>query len=308
MRLRLLPAEKLKNVLTIEEHAELVLELLKEQRYTTSVGNDDLCPVKNEFLLMKLKDTIREMEMLRTDATFTPISPGAHVSTRSMDVCPMGPRKRVRGVRKETHGNVVKASDYFPGYWLVHFFSEEVNDYYYCKTKTLKFQSSATVTAQVGPGLFNNNITSVPIQTPPHDNEEAIMLCLLNDKIHKCEGYKNISVNEIVTMFQLKFSWLTQTKINYFIQKFRRNQNKRKNKSKKKNDSKKSPNSVSTPSLSVTETPNTSSPINNNADQPLSREYILIHSNDCFTFLQFIISNTIYNINHKHHYQYSNTN
>ena len=81
MKLCLLSPKKLKRVLTIKEHAKLVLELLKEQKYKSSISKDDLCPVKNELLLMKLQDTIHEMELSRTDSSYTPISTGAHVST-----------------------------------------------------------------------------------------------------------------------------------------------------------------------------------------------------------------------------------
>ena len=299
MRFRPLPPEKLKRVLTIEEHAELVLELLKEQKYTTSVSEDDLCPIKNEVILMKLRDTIREMQLKRTDSTYTPISIGAHVSTRSMDICPMGPRKRSRGVRKEMHGNVIKPSDYFPGYWLVHFFSEEVNEYYYCCTRMLKYHCSATVTSQVGPGLFDNNIAAVPIQVPPHDNEEAIMLCLLNDKIHRCEGYKNISINEIVGMFQPKFSWITQTKLNSFIQKFRKSMIKKASKAKKKNQSKKSPNSVTTPSLSSSASPNTTPGSNDRDKGSQPGEYIYISL--CCTLNNNLFSSILFLTSHIHH-------
>ena len=117
-----LPQEKLKRVLTIEEHAELVLELLKEQNIKSSVRSDDLCPIRNEMILIKLSKTIHELEMKQADPTYTPICAGAHVSTKSKDISPMGPKKNSRGVRLEVHGNVIKESDYFPGYWLVHFF------------------------------------------------------------------------------------------------------------------------------------------------------------------------------------------
>ena len=246
-----LPQEKLKRVLTIEEHAELVLELLKEQNIKSSVRSDDLCPIRNEMILIKLSKTIHELEMKQADPTYTPICAGAHVSTKSKDISPMGPRKKSRGVRLEVHGNVIKKSDYFPGYWLVHFFSEGVNEYYYCVTRALKFICSTTVTTLVGPGMFDNNLTSVPIYVPPHDNEEAIMICLLNDKIHRSEGYKNISVNHIVEIFAPKFAWLTTTKLHDFIKTFRSSFNKKANAAKKKNN-KPSPNSVTTSTFDTT--------------------------------------------------------
>ena len=43
----------------------------------------------------------------------------------------------------------------------------------------------------------------------------------MNDKIHRSEEYKNVSVNEIVDIFQPKFQWITKHKIHDFIRKFR---------------------------------------------------------------------------------------
>ena len=255
VKFRYLPEDKFKDVLTIEEHAELVLELLKEQRYETSVESDDLCPVKNQVLLMKLRDIICDKQLKRTDPSYTPISNGAHISTRSRLVSPMGRKKVSKRVRKEMNGNVIKESEYFPGFWLVHFFSEEVNEFYYCRTKTLKFISSSAVTSQIAGDNFDNTIASVPLKVPPHDNEEAIMLCLLNDKIHQADGYKDISVKDIVTLFTPKFLWMTMSKLQSFIQRFRKDMKKKKSGSQKKPSPKKGIDNESTPALKDNESP-----------------------------------------------------
>ena len=206
--------------MSIEEHVQAVTDLFNKQLYNES-DDDDLNTLSQTQLLLRLRKDIRDMEESRVDFNYSPIHAGCQVTTKHTRFAPMGPKKVTRGVRVPVHSNVLEESEYFPGYWPVFIFSDDINSHFYLSCKSLQYVSSTAVTHQIGTNDNNNNIASVPLDVPQiPNNRDLIMLCLLNDKIHRCEGYKNISVNEIVDIFQPKFQWITKHKIQDFIKKF----------------------------------------------------------------------------------------
>ena len=221
-KFRPLDIDKFHGCMSIEEHAQAVTDLLNNQLYNESDDND-LNTLSQTQLLLRLRKDIRDMEQTRVDSDYSPIHAGCRVTTKHTRFAPMGPKKRSRGVRVPVHGNVLEESEYFPGFWLVYIFSHNINSHFYLSCKSLRYVSSTAVTHQIGTNENNNNVASVPLDEPDiPNNRDLIMLCLLNDKVHRSVGYKNISVNEIVEMFQPKFQWITKHKIHDFIKKFRR--------------------------------------------------------------------------------------
>lgn len=62
-------------------------------------------------------------------------------------------------------------------------------------------------------------MTVEEVQSKAND-KDLIMLCILNNKIHHSEGYKNMSVNGIANLFSKYFPFMTANKIQRFVNKY----------------------------------------------------------------------------------------
>ena len=80
--------------------------------------------------------------MARCTNSCTVIHKDALMSTSDAKIAPMSENvKQHRHSREPTHGNVLKESDFFPGFYLVYFF--EVKKYFYCTENVIKLECAA---------------------------------------------------------------------------------------------------------------------------------------------------------------------
>ena len=168
--------DKFNGCMTIEEHAQAVIDLLNQQLYHQDNDEDDLNTLSQTQLLLRLHKDIRDMEQSRIDFNYSPIHAGCRITTKHNRFAPMGPKKISIGVRVPVHDNVLEESKYFPGYWLVFIFSDDINSHFYLSCKSLQYVSSTAVTHQIGTNQNNNNIASVPLDEPDILNNRDLII------------------------------------------------------------------------------------------------------------------------------------
>lgn len=160
------------------------------------------------------------MELKRTAPLYSPIEPDSVVSTCHAKVAPMGPRRIFWQLQLTIQGNVIEESPYFPGYWLVYWFTEKTH--FYVNSKFLRYISSATVTQKFKSKVSNKvTILETVEQFTSKKDEDLILLCVLNNKIHCTEGYRDLSIDTLVNLFSSQFPFMTKNRIQRFITKYR---------------------------------------------------------------------------------------
>lgn len=237
MKLRFIPLDRYKGVLTPAVHSQLVKELLEAQDYSSNSNseteeviessssshsdhkrNDWLQPMTHrDLLLLKLRQKIRKQVQRRRNRTSL-FQVGCYVYTTSALIAPLSDEPvESRCTRKKMAGTVVKESAYFPGIWLVYFFS--LQKYYYCAENVIKFVSPTDPTNQITK-LHDNKLTSRPIGINKGD-QDLVMSYILNSKMYKTPGHRMHSVKNLCSTFKAQYPWLTVNKMNNFLAEFR---------------------------------------------------------------------------------------
>ena len=228
---RTISLDRFEGSLTRHEHAVFVMKLLEIQEFPNppwlaNPDDDDakISPTVQEYLLKKLQEVVKEAESKKAnDLSILSclICPGCLVTTRKSKIAPLGPVKVSRHVRDKTYGIVISESEYFPGYWLVDFY--RLRRFDYVATHFLKFISSSShVTRRhnSADSPSGTPMTIKEIQTKAND-KDLIMLCILNSKIHRSKGYKDMSVTGIANLFSRYFPFMTANRIQRFVNKYR---------------------------------------------------------------------------------------
>ena len=218
VKFRSISIDKFNGAMTPEEHAIMVSELLNKQSFS-SKEHFEICPSIQERNLCKLRDMVRQLRLQRVDSSYQPIHVGDVVTTRHKKVAPLGPVRIWRQSRKTISGNVIEESQYFPGFWLVYWFTEK--KYYYVSTKFLKYSSSATVTNVFKKKPKQGKTVLETVEQFKKSDEDLILLCVLNSKIHRTVGYKGISMDTIIDLFLTQFPFITKNRIQKFVKKYR---------------------------------------------------------------------------------------
>ena len=245
------------------QHADAVSDLLLAQPYANKNNNNDANEFSNNyhnFLLLKLRKKIREMKLARTDPTYSPFAPGCLASTRHRLIAPLSGKKvKERDSRQRVFGNVMKESDYFPGYWLVHFY--DMGRYYFVSENRLKFECSYGNHQTIGGSIECNNIELQKVQQIQED-QDMILFHILSSKIHRNPGYLKSSIAEVIKVFSKHFPWMTHNKIQRYISKCRAEIKAKEAKKKSKSSSKKDKSNVNEDRSAINNTSNLTTDIN----------------------------------------------
>lgn len=229
MILRTNSLNQFKGSMTRHEHAVMVTKLLKAQSFDNPPwaqdGNPDdaeISPTVQETLLRKLRFLVKEHQSKNPQQhsilLSSLIQPGTLVTTHNANIAPLGPVKVSRHVCYEEYGNMISESKYFPGYWLVNFYNLKQFDY--VASSFLKYVSSASVTKRYkSPKTSGGVLEWEDVQTKAN-NRDLIILCILNSKIHCSEGSIDMSVSAIANLFSRYFPFMTQNKIQQFVNKY----------------------------------------------------------------------------------------
>ena len=271
--LKEIPLEQYDGVLKPSQHADSVSDLLLVQPFVNKNQNNDsseFSPNYHNFLLLKLRKKIRAMKLARTDPMYSPFSMGCLASTRHRLIAPLSGKKvKERDSRQRVFGNVMKESDYFPGYWLVHFY--DLGRYYYVSEDRLKFECSSGNHQTIGGSIDSNNIELQKVQKVTED-QDMILFHILSSKIHRNPGYLKSSITELVKVFSKHFPWMTHYKIQNYITKCRAELKSKEAKNKRKqsmNNDKSNENKNTTSSIfATTSTPKKSTCITTNTITP----------------------------------------
>ena len=225
-KLRPLDLARYLGILTLGDHAKEVALLLRHQNLADDVGIEELTESlqdgskvsKHDAILLKLQ----EMVQAYFEENPNPISllkKGCKVSTRNARIAPKTEKVvKVRHAREVTYGNVLKQSEYFPYLFLVYFY--QIERYFYVTDKVVKFEGDCKVTHTFS--NTSNPGTLVEIQNKS-DDSFLILFHILNGKIHNNVGPPgtNLTIPEIVKLFQPFFTWMTADKLYKFVNKHR---------------------------------------------------------------------------------------
>ena len=228
-KLRPLNLEHYQGILSLGDHAKEVALLLHHQHLADDVGIEELTQsissdskiTKHEAIITKLKDMVKEY-ISKNPKPPTLLKQGCLVSTKNAKIAPRTERVvNVRHSRDITFGNILKESEYFPGLFLVYFY--QIERYFYCGDKVIKFEGNCDVTHRFLPGTQpTKHAEMIGIQNKS-DDSFLILFHILNGKIHNIEGPPgtNLTIPQIVKLFKPFFSWMTTDKLYKFISKHR---------------------------------------------------------------------------------------
>lgn len=216
----------LKGVLDLSDHAKEAANLADNQGFPES--NVDVSSMTSvtthKVLLMKVRQLMKEHVACRSK-TDTLLHKGALVSTLNANIAPLSETVRTnRHAREVTHGNVLKESDFFLGYYLVHFF--ELNKSFYCTDSVIKLECvgpSPQITASLSTKSRSSTIgkTNQSNNLPEGLSDHHILYHIFNNKIFQNPGHEKRTVPEIVALFRRFFPWLSEQRAYKFIQKHR---------------------------------------------------------------------------------------
>ena len=229
-------------VLTPEEHAMKVTQLLEANSPLPTAEEDEGKHIfpgrKNSFstkyqynLLLKLRKKIREIVRKREASNpqnnkfEMSFNVGGYVTCSSNKIVTM--RKRDDDESDDDgaqpcHGNLVMESEYFPSYWLVHFF--EMNKYFYCSKVVLAYVSDASVTHTVNYKLCDGSKFGdmTPVISKVEDDHDLIMFFILNNKIHNNNTAMDLSYRHLAHIFAPHFPWMTHSKLQKYVASFQK--------------------------------------------------------------------------------------
>ena len=225
-RLRPLDLARYLGVLTLGDHAKEVALLLRHQKLAEDVGIDELTEslqsgskvTKHDALLLKLQDMVKAF----IEENPTPHSlrkKGCLVSTRNARIAPKTEKVvKVRHSRDVTFGNVLKQSEYFPDLYLVYFY--QIERYFYITDNVVKFEGDCEVTHSFSDPTKRGTMVQVQNKS---DDSFLILFHILNGKIHNNVGPPgtNLTIPQIVKLFQPFFTWMTADKLYKFVAKHR---------------------------------------------------------------------------------------
>lgn len=127
--------------------------------------------------------------------------------------------------RETTHGNVLKESDFFPGYNLVHFFY--IKKYFYCSDKVIKLECPGSSSSHIGSSVATSSSSTTKANKdfhslPKENSYYHILFHILNNKIFQNPGHEKSTVPDIDKLFfEQYFPWMTKHCVYKFIQKHR---------------------------------------------------------------------------------------
>ena len=243
MRIKSICLDAFEGVMTMEEHAKCVASLLEAQNFSydencshssSSRSNEtkltttltvDATTWKDkvtyrDLLLLQLRQKIEKDKARRINRN-TLFSPGAHVYTYSKKVCELSDEVvNYRCSRKKACGNVMRESEYFPGYWLVHYFN--LQKYYYCTERVIKFVCDSAPDHYVTKTPDGRSVAR-PITYSKHD-QDLILGQILNAKMYKTPGHDRVTLTQLVDMFKPTYPWLDLNRMNRFLRNFRASQ------------------------------------------------------------------------------------
>ena len=134
-------------------------------------------------LLLKLRKMIKELKEKRL-GTYVPIAKGFKVVTKSDKIAKLSKYAvRFRCKRTPTYGNVIKESDFFPGFYLVHFYKD--NEYYYYEDKVIKIVSNRPTTHIFGREQPNTPVRMQSVAPTLKKDNELILQHIFCSKLHQ---------------------------------------------------------------------------------------------------------------------------
>ena len=221
-----LSLSRFKGLMCPEEHADMVSALLNQQVFSPeeisiSPSNPNPDATLHVQLLLKLKQKIREMVLSRINREVSRFHKGALVSSLHSKIVQPCPKGASKDSRKPVYGNVVCESEYFPGYWLIHFFAS--NEYYYCLENAMKFESPSGVTTVID--TTNQRNPSKPCNIQIHCNnkeQDLILFFVMVNKLHRTPAYREKTINEVAQLFQPMFPWMSRVTLKKFVTKHRK--------------------------------------------------------------------------------------
>ena len=190
--------------MNLSKHAKEVAHLTDEQDITkanlesaTSFNNNEKNDgvSRNEILLLTVCELVKQhvAEWIKSSAL---IHKNALVSTQHPRIAPKS-NKSVSSCQNRdiTHGNLLKQSDFFPGFFLVYFL--DIKKYFYCADNVLKLECAGKEPPKVA---RSNTVSSISkrVQLGSDNHDHHIMFHILNNKIFKNPGHKKNTVPEIV--------------------------------------------------------------------------------------------------------------
>ena len=184
-----LSLERFKGILSPEEHADMVSMLLAQQVFTPddmsiNINTPNPDSALHTQLLLKLRQKIYELELSCANCYVCKFHSGALILTQHSKV--VGPCQKGENIRsrKPAYGNVLYQSEYYPGFWLIHFFA--TNKYYYCQEKVIKFESPAGVTSLIDTTTRKNAMKPCNLRYHSNkDEQDLILLFVLINKMHR---------------------------------------------------------------------------------------------------------------------------
>ena len=217
MLYRTISIDRYEGFMTRHEHAVMVTKLLDAQDFSlppwvhySKPKETDISPTVQKSLLQKLRLLVKEEESRKPNELsplFRLVQPGTVVTTRHPKI-------------GDNYGNVISESEYFPQYWFVHFYRLKRFDYVH--VNYLKFHSKAHVQRMYNSpaNSKSNEMEWEEVQNRCNDND-LILLCILNSKIHRTDGYKDMSATAIADLFSKYFPLMNQSKIQRMVNKYR---------------------------------------------------------------------------------------
>ena len=228
-KLRPLDLTRYLGILTLGDHAKEVALLLRHQNLAEDVGLKELTEslnngskvTKHDELLVKLQEMVKSYYEENPNPPSL-LKKGCLVSTRNARIAPKTANVvKVRHSRDVTYGNVLKQSEYFPHLFLIYFY--QIERYFYTTDTVVKFLGDCDVTHHFGPvSKLNKPNEMIQVQNKS-DDSFLILFHILNGKIHNNVGPPgtNLSIPQIVKLFQPFFPWMTTDKLYKFVSKHR---------------------------------------------------------------------------------------
>ena len=115
---------------------------------------------------------------------------------------------------------MIRESEYFPGYWLVHYFN--LRKYYYCIERVIKFVCDGAPDHYVTKTPDGRSVAR-PITYSKYD-QDLILGQILNAKMYKTPGHDRVTLNQLVEMFKPTYPWLDLNHMNRFLCNFHASQ------------------------------------------------------------------------------------
>ena len=114
--------------------------------------------------------------------------------------------------------NIIKESDFFPVFYLVHFYKE--NTYYYCEARIIKVVSSTPVSHIIDRYQSSRTINKLKDVSGAVPGDDDLIMCdIFCSKLHYTPSHEQMSVLDIIQRFKSNFPRLNESKVYQFLKK-----------------------------------------------------------------------------------------